>query len=183
MAHMDMDMMESSMESSMGSQSLAENLAECLSNTVVWKFKTHGFHWNVKGPDFREFHKFFGTLYKDAEEAIDPLGELILTRGGVAPSKLFEFAKMSSIVDTDCGSDPMAMLADARKANEVLIECLNETFASASATATNDQGVANFIADRIAAHSKWNWQISAFLGMSATDKMSKGSEVEVPYGF
>ena len=43
---------------------LVEALAQNLSNAVVLYFKAHGHHWNVMGPDFAEFHEFFGEIYE-----------------------------------------------------------------------------------------------------------------------
>jgi len=68
----------------------------------------------------------------------------------------------------------MAMLHDVLEANKTMTDCLNETFAAA--TAVNDQGIANFIADRLGAHSKWNWKISAFLGQEAIPGASAMSD-------
>jgi DNA-binding ferritin-like protein len=55
--------------------SLVDSLAECLSNSVVLKNKAQGYHWNVMGPDFGEFHDFFGSYYEDVESAIDHLSQ------------------------------------------------------------------------------------------------------------
>ena len=148
-----------------GNAELVENLVECLSNAVVFKFKAHGHHWNVMGPDFAEFHEFFGEIYEDVEGSIDQLAELIRQRGAKAPYRLVDFARNSAIADGEVGGDAMAMLHDLLEGNKVMTECLSESFAAA--TAVNDQGAANVLADRLSAHSKLNWQLSAFLGQEA----------------
>jgi starvation-inducible DNA-binding protein len=146
--------------------SLVDSLAECLSNSVVLKFKGHGYHWNVIGPDFQEFHDFFGDFYEDVDSGVDSLAEFIRYRGVQAPYKLSQFMALSSISESEVGSDAMGMLEDLLFDNKRMIACLMSTFEAAMAA--NDQGVANFISERLDAHAKWNWKISAYLGQEAT---------------
>jgi DNA-binding ferritin-like protein len=54
---------------------LAEELSELLGNLVALKFQAHGYHWNVKGPMFAQFHELFGDIYADVDDTIDPMQE------------------------------------------------------------------------------------------------------------
>lgn len=45
--------------------------------------------------------------------------------------------------------------------NQCVLTSLNSAFQIANAT--NEQGVANFLAERIDNHQKWAWQLSASL--------------------
>jgi DNA-binding ferritin-like protein len=47
------------------------------------------------------------------------------------------------------------------ESNAEMIVCLNRTFRAA--VGANQQGIANFIAERIDQHQKWNWQLTASL--------------------
>ena len=143
------------------SPELVNSLANCLGNTVVFYFKAHGHHWNVQGSDFSEFHSFFEAIYEDVYEAIDPMAENLRKLGAPAPYKLAEFARLSDIKDGDIGVNAMSMVQDLLDNNEILIKCLKETF---DVTQTvNEQGIANFIAERIDMHEKWRWQLSSYL--------------------
>jgi starvation-inducible DNA-binding protein len=104
--------------------SLVDSLAECLSNSVVLKFKGHGYHWNVIGPDFQEFHDFFGDFYEDVDSGVDSLAEFIRYRGVQAPYKLSQFVALSSISESEVGSDAMGMLEDLLFDNKRMIACL-----------------------------------------------------------
>ena len=42
-----------------------------LADTFTMYFKTHSFHWNVIGPNFNDYHAFFGTLYTELHGAVD----------------------------------------------------------------------------------------------------------------
>lgn len=153
------------MDGKSGNEALAMCLTECLSNTVVFKFKAHGHHWNVKGPDFTEFHSLFGNIYTESEEQIDTIGELIRFRGMPTIYRLTDFANNSSISDAEVGSDALAMVRDLRDSNLTLLACLNDTFNCAQAV--NDQGIMDTIAGIIGSRSKLNWFLSSFLGEEA----------------
>lgn len=144
-----------------GDQAVAESLAECLGNAVVLAFKAQGHHWNVMGPDFTQYHDFFGEIYEDVYGSIDPLAENLRKLGALAPYRLSEFASLTSIEDMECGCSPMSMCNDLFVANNMMIDCLKETFAAADAA--NQQGIADFIAGRIDMHQKWAWMLRAHL--------------------
>jgi hypothetical protein len=65
--------------------------------------------------------------------------------------------------DANVGSDARALAADLLSANEVVLNELIEAFTCA--TEMNQQGIANFIAERIDNHQKWKWQLSSSLGV------------------
>ena len=146
---------------------VAECLAECMSNAVVLYFKAHGHHWNVKGPDFTEFHGFFAMIAADVYGSLDDIAENILKLdvGMNAPFRLVDFARMSSIEDIEVGNDAMAMCRDLLAANGVMHACLNDCFKAA--TAADCQAIANFIASRLDMHEKWDWQLKAHLNASS----------------
>jgi len=79
------------MEMGVSKADLGTQLAVILSDTVAYKFAAQGYHWNVKGPNFYQFHEFFGELYEDAEGAIDPTAENIRKLGFEAPYSLGDF--------------------------------------------------------------------------------------------
>jgi starvation-inducible DNA-binding protein len=80
-----------------GKIQVAKTLAALLSDVVTAKFILQGYHWNVLGPDFGEYHEFFGELYEDVESSVDPLAENILKAGFPAPYLLADFLEMSCI--------------------------------------------------------------------------------------
>lgn len=146
------------------SPELAAKLAKLLSDTVVAKFIYQGYHWNVLGPDFGEYHEFFGELYTDAEGSVDPLAENILKSGFAAPYLLTDFLEMSTIKEQRLdGTSTKFLLDSALRVNNELLECSLGAFELASSC--NEQGVADFLASRIDTLKKWNWQIKAYLGV------------------
>jgi starvation-inducible DNA-binding protein len=150
-----------------GHKLLASELTGLLGDTVVFKFQAHGFHWNVKGQDFNEFHEFFGEIYEDAEEAIDNTAELIRQLRYDAPFLLTDLAELACYTPAAAGSDPISMCNSLMQANSMIIEHLKNIFDVA--TQCREQGVANFLADRQAAHSKLQWKLVATLGLERED--------------
>jgi starvation-inducible DNA-binding protein len=135
-------------------------LRELLADTVALKFKAHGYHWNVEGDDFPQAHTFFEMLYNDYEEAIDGFAEILRRLDVYAPFKLSRFSALSvDVPETDVTSEFEVMAADLLASNDATLAKLKDCFDMADAN--REQGVANFIAERIDMHQKWHWQLGA----------------------
>jgi len=62
-----------------------------LADMFVMYFKAHSYHWNVEGMFFSQYHAFFGELYEELHDAIDPTAEHIRTcTDGYAPISMME---------------------------------------------------------------------------------------------
>lgn len=145
---------------------LGEKLMCILSDYVIYKFLAQGYHWNVRGPEFSQFHKFFGKIYEDAESAIDPTAEALRTLGYDAPFLLEDFSSLTCIEARPVGYDPIAMSASLYDANGKILNYLMEAFEIANSC--HQQGIADFLAGRISQHQKWNWQIGTTIGADST---------------
>jgi starvation-inducible DNA-binding protein len=137
--------------------SLSEELKGLLADVIAFSFKAQGYHWNVEGDDFPQFHAFFGDIYEDVEGSIDPIAENIRKVGEYAPFRLTRFIELTSIPETNVTSDHEDMTMDLYMSNKIVIEKLYSAFNAASLE--NKQGVANFISERIDMHEKWDWQL------------------------
>jgi starvation-inducible DNA-binding protein len=60
---------------------LTDSLKTVLSDAVTMYFTAHGFHWNVEGQDFSQYHDLFADIYEDVYSSIDPLAEDIRKLG------------------------------------------------------------------------------------------------------
>lgn len=145
---------------------LVPALQELLANTVVFYFAAHRAHWNVEGVDFTEYHELFAKIYEDAYGSIDPMAEIIRKMGAFPPS-LDESEDMSSIEDDSATSDSRELAIDLYMKNRDLIDMLKNAFNVANTE--NEQGVANFIAERIDMHQTWDWQLTASLRASGVE--------------
>jgi len=140
-------------------EQLIAALKELLADTVALKFKAHGYHWNVEGDDFPQAHTFFEMIYNDYEEATDEFAENLRRLDTYAPFKLSRLTSLSTVSETDVTSEFEDMALDLLRSNDAVLTKLKDAFDVASAA--REQGVANFLAERIDMHSKWHWQLSA----------------------
>jgi starvation-inducible DNA-binding protein len=143
---------------------LADSLAHFLADTVTMYSIVHGYHWNVKGKDFKEFHSFFGDIYEDVYGAEDQIAEYIVTLGYDAPYFPADFAELTCFknVERVTSGDINEMVQSILGINAHMVEEIKALFDMA--TAAKENGIANFIADRQDAHTKWGWQLRATLG-------------------
>ena len=134
------------------SGSLAGELQALLDKVSTYYITAHQFHWNVVGPDFSEFHEFFEEIYTDAWGSLDGLAESI--------------RKMDQMVDIEFGQPDecngvQEMLKCLSEMNTALISQYKDTIDCADKY--REQGILNFLADRLDTHQKFQWQISSFL--------------------
>ena len=80
---------------------IAEGLGYLLADTYTLYLKTHNFHWNVEGPQFRELHLMFEEHYTELAQAVDEIAERIRTLGIAAPGTYKSFAQLSSIEEVE----------------------------------------------------------------------------------
>jgi len=140
---------------------LAEDLKVLLASVNSLSIKAQNFHWNVEGPDFPEYHEFFGNFYEEVYSAVDKVAEYIRTLDSYAPGSLTRYAELSIIQDQLKIPRAELMFAELFEDNSKMIDLLNHCFASA--TQENKQGIANFIAERLDAHEKHQWMIRSTL--------------------
>lgn len=136
---------------------IIDDLKNLLASTIALKFKAHGYHWNVEGDDFPQWHEKFEEIYESLDEAIDPLAEWIRVMGDYAPFKMSRIAELSMVPESSVTSDPMSMAADLLNDHINCAKAFSDTFTTA--TNMGQQGLANFLADCQAVHQKWIWQL------------------------
>ena len=142
------------------SGTLVTTLQQMLAEAYVLYHTIHGFHWNVKGGDFYEYHKLYDEIVDDIYEHIDPIAENIIKLDGEAPFVMTQLAKMSTIEETGLISkNHVELTKKFYEMNEEYIKNIKEAFKIANQS--NEQGVANFIAERIDQHQKWSWFLKA----------------------
>ena len=129
-------------------------------NVTVMYYKAHQFHWNIEGSDFTQYHEFFGDLYSDIYESIDPIAENLRKLDAYAPISLDEMVRHSTVVEETVRIVLIRdMLTALEVANQETIDSLNKVFDLA--TKLKKQGLANFVADRLDQHEKHGWMFRA----------------------
>lgn len=141
---------------------LADDLKVLLASCYGFAIKAQQFHWCVEGPDFPQYHKFFGKIYEDVfDNAIDQTAEYIRTLGSYTPGSFTRLSELCIIEDQLKIPRAQLMIAELYQDNLKLIDLLNKCFASADQE--NKQGIADFLSSRLDAHEKFSWQLNSTL--------------------
>lgn len=140
-------------------ENLIELLKVLLADNITLKLKAHGYHWNVEGDDFPQFHDFFGEIYADYESATDTYAEWIRKLDAYAPFKLSRFIQLNEVGEPNVTSDPMMMASDLLTSNDMVLVKLTD--AVEMATSNRQHALANFFAERMDMHQRWHWMLSA----------------------
>lgn len=141
---------------------LADDLKTLLATEYAFVIKAQNFHWNVEGPDFAQYHQFFGDLYNEVyENTIDQTAEYIRTLDVYTPGSFERFGELSVISGQTKIPRAMLMIQELADDNTALLQILTQTFKSA--VDEDNEGVANFIAERLDAHNKHGWMLRSFL--------------------
>jgi len=133
-----------------------------LANSFELYFKAHGHHWNVEGMEFSQLHEFFGDLYQEVFNSIDPLAEEIRKLDATVPYGVVAFSKFKTVEDSEIyGKNVRGMLEDLQTTNQSVLDSLNTSFKLAEQQ--NLQGLMDFLAGRISEHEKHAWMLRASL--------------------
>ena len=124
--------------------------------------KAHNFHWNVTGPMFPQLHELFGTVYEEVYGSIDAFAENIRKCGAFVPASYSRFSMLTQIEDETNIPDDRGMVAELLQDSDKMVKILKLCFDMA--TAAGEDGLANFLAERMDAHRKHSWQLRATLG-------------------
>jgi starvation-inducible DNA-binding protein len=123
--------------------------------------KAHQFHWNVEGMFFEPLHNLFGKIYEEVYGSIDDFAEKIRSLGTYMPGSYTRFSMLSQIEDETQILDSKLMVQELLKDNEKMKIIFKKLFNES--VAAGEEGFANFVAERIDAHSKHGWMLKATL--------------------
>lgn len=141
---------------------LSDSLKTLLATEYAFVIKAQFFHWNVEGPDFAQLHEFFGEIYNEVyDNSIDRTAEYIRVLDDYAPGSFERFAELSQIRGQIKVPRARLMIEELLADNQALVALLNQTFQVAAQE--NEEGIANFIAERLDAHGKHGWMLRSFL--------------------
>lgn len=141
---------------------LADALKTLLATEYAYVIKAQLFHWNVEGPDFAQLHEFFGAIYQEVyDNSIDQTAEYIRTLEDYTPGSFERFQELSIISGQTKIPRARLMIEELLANNGQMIDLLNKTFEIAQGE--RQEGIANFVAERIDAHGKHGWQLRSFL--------------------
>ncbi|PXA77665.1 DNA starvation/stationary phase protection protein [Caulobacter sp. D4A] len=140
---------------------IAQGLNKVLADSYALYLKTHGYHWNVRGPYFQSLHILLEGQYNEEWAALDLIAERIRALGELAPQGYGAFGNLSSIKDGDGEKDWEAMIKELLSDNETVIATLRAAFPAAEEA--GDEATADLYTQRLAAHEKHAWMLRSTL--------------------
>lgn len=136
-----------------------------LADTFTMYFKTHSYHWNVIGPNFNDYHAFFGTLYTELHGAVDLIAEQIRAANSFAPASLSRLEELTRIQEADTIPTADRMFQILINDNNIVLDSLKQAYELAEKA--EELGLANFLQDRMDIHKKHGWMLRATAGMKS----------------
>jgi starvation-inducible DNA-binding protein len=140
---------------------LTDTLKTILATAYALSIKAQNFHWNVEGPDFPQYHDFFGNFYEEVYGAIDRTAELIRQLDSYTPGSILRYAELSQIQDQTKIPRAMLMMEELHHDNAIILDMYKQAFHVAEEA--DEQGICDFIAGRIDVHAKHQWMLRSIL--------------------
>ena len=144
----------------MENEDLIFQLKVALATVFSFAMKAQNYHINVVGPNFYQYHEFFGDSYEEVFEWADGIGEEIRTLDSFTPFSLSRFSELTKISDETTLPTVDVMFQTLVADNAIMLETLYA--AHAAAEAVKNWGITNHIEDMISATQKRHWMLKAF---------------------
>jgi len=142
-------------------KAIAEGLSNLLADTYSLYLKTHYFHWNVTGPMFNTLHLMFETQYNELWLATDLIAERIRSLDVFAPGTYSQFAKLSTIKESDGVPKANDMIAELVAGHEAVCRTARSVFPAAEKA--SDEATADLLTQRLQVHEKTAWMLRSLL--------------------
>lgn len=123
--------------------------------------KAHYYHWNVEGPNFKQYHDLFGGIYEEVYASIDDFAENIRKLGSYTPGSYTRLSMLTQINDEMQIQNAEQMIAELLSDSDKMVKVLKMVFDMSEAV--GEHGLSDFIAGRMDAHRKHSWMLKATL--------------------
>ena len=142
-------------------EKIAGGLSRLLADTYTLYLKTHNFHWNVTGPMFNTLHLMFMTQYTELWNALDIIAERIRALDFPAPGTYREFAKLTSIKESQGVPNAEEMIRQLVEGQEIVARTARGLFPIVDKA--NDEPSADLLTQRMQIHEKNAWMLRSLL--------------------
>jgi len=142
-------------------ETLIEQLKTILGTNFALYLKVHGYHWNVEGPNFPQYHDFLNNLYTSLFAQIDPIAEHLRALNSYAPGSLSRMLELADLQEATNIPDGITMMRDLAADNDRFIMHLRAGIVAADGA--NEPAVGNFLQDILDAHQKHGWMLRSII--------------------
>ena len=147
--------------SATGNSTVAAAVRKVLADTYMLYFKTHSYHWNVRGPQFTSLHDLFMQQYTELWTSIDALAERIRAVGELAPSASSELARESSVTEETGAPPAEQMIKNLIEAHRVTARSVQAALEAGEKA--QDAVTVDLMTRRLEVHEQTAWMLGALL--------------------
>lgn len=140
---------------------LVKALKIAFASEFSFYLKAHYFHWNVEGPNFKEYHDLFGGIYEEVYGSIDDFAENIRKLNAYTPGSYTRLSMLTQITDEMEILAAEQMVSELLTDSEKIVKIFKMVYDLAEENA--EHGLSNFLAERMDAHKKHSWMLRATL--------------------
>lgn len=140
---------------------IAEGLCRVLADSYTLYLKTHNFHWNVTGPQFRSLHLMFEEQYNELATAVDTIAERIRALGEYAPGSYEDYKKLSSFTIEPGVPNDIEMIKQLVHGHESVVRTSREVFPVMEEA--HDEASKDLLTQRIQLHEKTAWMLRSLV--------------------
>lgn len=140
-------------------ETLIQQMRTILGTNFGLYFKSHAFHWNVRGPDFVQYHDYLGDFYESVFDQTDDIAEKIRMLGAFAPTSLGRMLELADIQEEDTIPEALEMLRRLKSDNDRFIFHLRAGIQAADSA--NEPAISNFLQDLLDKHQKHAWKLKS----------------------
>lgn len=142
-------------------EQLIQQLKVILGTNFALYLKSHGFHWNIEGPDFPEYHGFLDGFYTDIWNQNDDIAEHIRQLDSYAPGSLERMLELADLEESQNIPSAIAMMTELKRDNDRFIIHLRAGIVAAEQA--DEPAVGNFLQDLLGAHQKKAWMLRSII--------------------
>ena len=138
-------------------EKLIEAMKRLFATNYQYYVKAHGFHVNVVGPDFVQYHQLFSEVYEFADDATDTIGEHIRVLQAIAPFSLKRIMELGTIKDSTERPEAMKMVKDLLADSQTVMDHYEEVHDMA--VEYKEYGLINFVEGQMDMLGKIMWKL------------------------
>ncbi len=138
-------------------EKLIEAMKRLFATNYQYYVKAHGFHVNVVGPDFVQYHQLFSDVYEFADDATDTIGEHLRVMEAIAPFSLKRIMELGTIEDSTERPEALKMVSELLNDSQIVMDHYEEVHDMA--VEYKEYGLINFIEGQMDSLGKIMWKL------------------------
>ena len=142
-------------------ETLISQLKTILGTNFALYIKAHGYHWNIEGSNFPQYHGFLDGFYNDVWAQTDDIAEKLRALNSYAPGSLARMLELADISESTNIPDAISMMRDLATDNDRYILHLRAGIVAADGA--NEPAIGNFLQDLLGAHQKKGWMLRSII--------------------